>query len=314
MHKLNFCKSLCLPKPSEGHDCHGMDIIHEFPEAVLIPMAGIATPLHILYASRPVMYKNGEARILQTTDLDPKEKLDALCSDPEAEILAPDHALDLDPRADTVFANRENSLKYVIQKLFSAGYKRVAIWANNGIGRNATEESSEDGVIRDSSGAAVKTRLNRTVQPFYQKGIPESYQNTAHQHIHIAPVPEEYGSFDDLLLRTLENLHYWHDEPSSLEKHRNTARENTTRDHLPGITMIAADSKIDNLDEPLGFFNYPASACFLWPQYNQSMSGLTRTLVLNHTQMHARIELGAAETKKEHIQRTKEFYQEMFSS
>jgi len=312
MHKLNFCRSLCLPKPFEGHDCYGLDIIHEFPEAVLIPMAGITTPLHILYASRPVMCKNGEAQILQTQDLDSKEKLDALCSDAEAEILAPDHALDLDPRADIVFANRENSLKYIIQKLFSAGHKRVAIWANNGIGRNAQGEN--DGIMRDNKAVATGTRLNGKVQPFYQKGMPESYQNTAHQHIHIAPVPEEYGSFDDLLLRTLETLHYWHDEPASLEKHRKTAGENTTREHIPGIVMAVADSEIDKLDEPLWFFNYPASACFLWPQYNQSMSGLIRTLVLNHTRMHAKINLENAETKKEHIQQTKDFYKKILNS
>lgn len=312
MHKLNFCKSLCLPKPLEGHDCYGLDIIHEFPEAVLIPMAGIATPLHILYASRPVIYKNGEARVLQTQDLDSKEKLDALCADSEATILAPDHALDLDPRADAVFTNRENSLKYVIEKLFSAGHKRVAIWANNGIGRDARGE--EDGVMRDNEAVATGTRLNGKVQPSYQKGIPESYQNTAHQHIHIAPVPEEYGSFDDLLLRTLENLHYWHDEPASLEEHRKTARENTTREHIPGIAMLVADRKIDTLDEPLCFFNYPAAGCLLLPQYNQSMSGLIRTLVLNHTRMHAKINLEDAKTKKQHIRRTKEFYQEVLNS
>jgi len=309
MHKLNFCKSLCLPKPFQGYDCFGLDIIHEFPEAVLVPMAGIATPAHILYASRPVMYKNGEAQILQTQELDSKKKLDALCSDPEAILLAPDHALDLDPRADIVFENRENSIKHVIERLFSAGYQRVAIWANNGIGRDAHAE--EDGVVRTDDGIAAETRLNGKVQPFYQRGIPESYQNTAHQHIHIAPVTKKMFSFDGVLLNALEALHDWQ-EFKTLEEQRNTVRENTVREHLPGMSLCILDSEQDKLSEPLLFTHYPASANVLFPQY--VMSGLIRTIIVNCTKRHQGLDMNNPETKKEHIQETKEYYQELLNS
>jgi hypothetical protein len=284
-------------------------MIHEFPEAVLVPMAGIATPAHILYVSRPAMYKNGEARILQTGDIDSKKKLDALCSDPEAILLAPDHALDLDQRADIVFANRENSLKFVIEKLFSAGYKRVAIWANNGIGRDVSDQ--EDGVMRTDDGIAVETRLNGKVQAFYQRGVPENYQNTAHQHIHIAPITEEMYAFDTVLLTTLEAIHDWQ-EFNTLEDQRKIIRENTIREHLPAISICILNSEFDKLEDSLVFAHYPASANILFPQY--VMSGLVRTIIFNCTKSHLGINMDDPATKKEQIKETREYYKELLNS
>jgi len=309
MHELNFCKSLCLPKSFEGYDCFGLDIIHEFPEAVLIPMAGIAIPAHVLYVSRPVMYRGEKATILQTADLDSKEKLDALCKDPKARILAPDHALDLDQRADVVFANRENSLKFIVERFFSEGYPRVVLWANNGIGRDT--HGAEDGVMRIDDGVAVGTRLNDKIQPFYQKGVPESYQNTAHQHIHIAPVMEEGFEFDSKLYSVLEGMHDWQDF-HPLEEYREIVRANTVKDHLPGISICVVHAEIDDLDKPIKFTHYPAEANMLFPQY--VMSGLIRIALVNFTKKYLQIDMNDPTTKKDHIKRTKEFYQKLLNS
>ena len=309
MHELNFCKSLCLPKSLDRYDCFGMDIIQEFPEAVLVPMAGIATPAQILYVSRPVMYKNEEVKILQTKDLDSEEKIDALYEDPEANILSPDHALDLDQRADIVFANRENSLKFIIDRLFHAGYARVAIWANNGIGKDARGE--EEGVIRTDDGIAFETRLNGKLQQFYQRGMPESYQNTAHQHIHIAPVMEEGFDFDVRLYSVLESIHDWQ-EYESLEDYRAVIRKNNAKEYLPGISLCVMNAELDSLDKSLKFTHYPADTCFLFPQY--IMSGLIRSVLLNFTKRYLKIDLAAPETKKEHLNRTKDFYQAILNS
>jgi len=254
------------------------------------------------------MYKDGESTILQTADLDSKEKLDALCKDPESVILAPDHALDLDMRADVVFANRDNSLKFIVERFFSEGYQRVVLWANNGIGRDT--QGAEDGVMRADDGMAVGTRLNKTVQPFYQRGVPESYQNTAHQHIHIAPVMQDGPEFDAMLLGVLEGIHDWQ-EYHSLEEHRKLTRENTVRDHLPGISICVAQADRNDTENQLAFTHYPAESCFLFPQY--VMSGLIRTVLSNFTKKYLEIDMNDPETKKEHIERTKEFYQKLLN-
>ena len=111
MHTLNFCQDLCLPiKGVNGS--RGLNIIKEFPEGVVIPMAGIATPYHALYVSRPVKVHVGgnESIILRTGDLDTEQKVRDVLSDPNYLVVAPDSALDSDEMADAVFRTRDQSL------------------------------------------------------------------------------------------------------------------------------------------------------------------------------------------------------------
>ena len=73
MHEINFCLNLCVPKKGL-RNARGMNVVGEFGNGLVLPMAAITAPLHAIYASRPIL----DGKPLQTEDLDTEEKLDAL--------------------------------------------------------------------------------------------------------------------------------------------------------------------------------------------------------------------------------------------
>jgi len=304
MHLLNVCGKLCLPKNFKGrYECFGLDIIHEFPEAVIVPMAGIATMLHILYISRPIMRKRGKSSILRTEDFDTKDKIESIFRDKNAFAAAPDHALDPSPLAELVFENREKSLKTIVEKLLNADYKKVAVWANNGIGKTASDYGKEDGVLKDRYGHVRGTRLNGKEKPTYQRGMPDTYQNAGHAHIHIAPVTED-NRFDIALLRKLRDTHRTA-KGMSLMDYREYAR--TQHGAKPCIAVCIVDADKYDSEKPLVFEFYAASEK-IQQDDDKPMSGLVRETVLDFTRLSLNIDLGHDEVKKQYTNMTKEYY------
>ena len=293
MHKLNFCRDLCLPV--EGIDgSRGLKIVKEFPEAVVTPMAGIATPYHALYITRPVLFnlKDQTGRVLMTDELKTAEDVSSLLSNPNYLVVAPDHALDPSPLAHAAFKTREDSLKQIVDGLFRKDFERAVIWINSGIGADSID--GEDGILRDDRGIAYATIVNGKQENFYQRGLTTTYQNSAHQHIHVAPTQRENG-FDRILVPALESL-YDKSHKTDLETYRQISAENPGC--LPCISVIVLDSS-ETIPSTLEFTHYARP---------YTLAGLARTLVTSHSNLVKGIDLNNKEVKKGELEKVAELY------
>ncbi len=320
MHKLNFCGTLCLPKAIEGFPARGMDIITSFKEAHLVPMAGAATPLHVLYASKPIKICDGRSEFLEPSDIDEEDKMYLKY---EIEIndlwIAADHAVDPDTRADFVFRTRNNSLAFIVEQLFREDHKKVVIWANNGIGKTVDKNSNEDGVLRDyglfrefKEGIAYAVRLDGKVYEQYQKGLKDTYQNSAHQHIHIAPTKPRAGFGPPLLAK----LDEYHDGVTiaSLMEYREMIADDPER-YLPCIAVCVLDKESD-LGKNLQFTFYANSdltnAALKKIEEGEKMAGLARKTILDHSKSKG-LDFNDKKVKKKYIAETKEFYEKILN-
>ena len=302
MHKLNFCKDLCLP--IEGFEgSRGLKVLKEFPEGVIIPMAGIATPEHALYVSKPILHspRFRRERILGINELDQESKVRTLLELTNDSMVSPDSSLDPSPLADASFRERDGtSLNFVIDALFRRGREKVVVWSNNGIGFDTREESGPDGVIRNIGGIAYATKSKGEVKPSYQKGLDGSYQNSAHQHIHIAPTTHTRG-FDEAMISILDSLHEGV-SVETLETQRAKIREDPR--YLPCISVAVADRSTP-LGSPLVFRHYSSR-----PEGRSSLNfaGLARTIVQNHSRLVRGLDFDNKETKKQEIAKTVTLY------
>jgi hypothetical protein len=300
MHKLNFCTALCLRDKIEGYKARGINAVHEFDEGFVLPMAGIATPLHILYASRPITLFEG--KILRFEDLDTKEKVDAAV---DSHAIAPDFAVDLSPFYNPLVEHREKNLKHIVLRLFLEGHKKVVIWSNNGIGKTVDEESDGDGVLRDERNIAYTVRLNGEVSPYYQKGLEGSYQNTAHDHIHIAP---DTTGFYEKLLKVLEEIHSKPIRDDSFGGIRGMAWSQEFA-CIPCISLCVVDWKT-RLSQPLMHTFYPGWESNFPEGTNRA--GFVRQLVTKASR-EAGIDFKDPETKKKYLDETAEVYRRILS-
>lgn len=291
MHKLNFCGTLCLPKAIDGYDCRGIKSIKEFEEGVVMAMAGAAAPYHAIYASKPIV--NGKIYALDELS----DRVSIVEADKLGAISA-DHALDPDTRADELFKTRDDSLKSIAEALFRDGHKYVTLWANSGIGNEVAKNGEENGVIRDRKGTAIACRVNGKEHASYKKGIATSYQNSAHQHIHIAPSDGFHDAFEKILAAS---HHFTH--RASLNDAREHFRDFASS--IPTISLcVLADT--DALSKELKFTHYSGSDSYLFPQV--TMSGLARAIVMNYHKAHRKMNFESKPFKKDWIKRTEEFY------
>ncbi|USN45048.1 MAG: hypothetical protein H6502_03220 [Candidatus Woesearchaeota archaeon] len=221
VHILNFCGSLCLPKDlsEEGFSARGIRTIREFEEGFILPMGGIATPLHILYGSKPIdidltLSMPTAVRVPHRAMLTGAD-VQALLSQQGHLVVAPDCALDSHPYAQAAFDGRMKNLHAVVDRtLRQPGVRGVMVWANNGIGPNVWGHGAADGVLRASeNGVAYATRISGKVVEGHQRELSDClplsvYQNVAHDHIHIAPILEDRTPEMDLALRAkLDAVH-----------------------------------------------------------------------------------------------------------
>lgn len=289
MHKINFCTSLCLPKGLEGYEARGINAVYEFDNAFVIPMGGIATPLHVLYSSRPSL----EGKILQFGDLDSKDKLDAIAD----RAIAGDCALDPDERYDHILGGRDDNLKYVAKRLLEQGHEKVVIWSNNGIGDDATE--SLDGILRDDDGLAYAVKVKGEVDYKHAKGLPNSYQNSAHDHIHIAP---DTTGFADVLIAELEKIHKDPVRNESFEEYRNLARQKP--DYLPCISVCVVDKDTDWSKPLVHTFYQGANSSF--PE-GANTAGFVRKTVLGVSKSKG-LDFSDKDVSKKYLAETAEIY------
>ena len=293
MHKLNFCGTLCLPKELEGYKARGMNIIYSFNEAHIIPMAGAATPLHILYASKPGYFTKESFNFFLNPNELTKKQIENKTSTLNESILAPDHAMDTDEKANSFFSNRENSLKQIIDNLLSK-HNNVSIWINNGIGVDSI--NGNEGILRDEMNIAYGMILKNEKFDQYQKGLQKSYQNSAHQHIHIAP---DTGFGEELIIKLSKQ--HTKTTKSSLLNYRNEIQKNNEKIPCISICLI---NKETNLSMPLIFNHFSG---IYNKDYSQKMSGLIRQFITNYSK-NLGMDFSNKEYKKQQIAATQEFY------
>lgn len=283
MHKLNFCTSLCLPEEIEGYEVRGINALHEFDEAFVIAMAGIATPLHILYSSRPIT-KRG--KILQFDELNTPSKVDRVKN-----ALAPDCAVDPDPRCDALFDNRDKNLQYIVERLFEDGHERVVIWSNNGIGDDADGSA---GILRDNRGVAYGILKDGKESPHHEKGLPNSYQNTAHDHIHIAP--DATGLAEKVEAELCARA--GRVEQGTFEQYRQVSK-----DRVPCISVCVIDRGSYYREKPLVHTFYSD----IQFREGENAAGFVRNTVLGVSEQ-AGLDFSDKETAKKYIKETEEYY------
>jgi len=274
-------------------------------------MNGISTENHGLLIGNSVAYYIGEdkLKILGTNDLDSKEKTDALLKDPNVIVAAPDHAFDPSWMADIIFEKREEDIKYIAGKLMDNGCEKVVVWANSGIGSDTTIDAKENGVLRKiietkrgNLKLAYATRLDEAVKDFYQRGIEDRYQNTGHEHKHIAPG----NGFEIKLEQALEGIHLQKKE-LSLDQYRVLVKADPEK-WIPCISMCVIVEK--DLDKDLMFKHYSCLGNNLInPEY--AMSGFARAVVKNYNKNVNGTDFGDREVAKKYLQETNEFYRKI---
>jgi len=302
MHRLNFCGTLCLPHNIVGYPSRGMNVVKDFEEGAVIPMAKPAAPRHILYSSRPVEYslKTAESRILQANDLDSADKIEALLANPDMVVGGPDHALDTDSRLDAVFSKRDENLRCILDRLFMQDDSRGAlIFINNGIGT--------EGVIRDENGLAYAVEKDGERFDQHQKGLPGSYQNSAHEHIHIMPANiEMYNA----LISVLSGLHRYYDHLGiSLNDHILESRsgEQAKLEGSPCIATTFIHYGAD-LNKELSFDYFSANTLI---GKQKGMAGIARNLLQEYKEAQGLS--FCKDAVKEMVSRTADFYSNILS-
>lgn len=296
MHRLNFCGTLCLPQKVEGYPSRGMDVVKDFQEGVVIPMAKPATGNHVLYSSRPVMYdlKTNRSKVLMPKDLDTPEKIAALLSDPSIVVGGPDHALDTNPKLRDVFAGRDENLRFIVDRLFSSGEGGVLIFINNGIGT--------EGVVRDEHGLAYAVEKDGERFDQHQKGLVGSYQNSAHEHIHIMPASREMY---DALFGGLEKLHRYNSSHGfSLKDHISDSDMGglSEFDEVPCIAATFIEGDVP-LNRDLLFYYFSANNLM---GEQKGMAGIARNLLQAHSESQGMS--FEKENVKDMVSRTADFY------
>ncbi|MBT3690768.1 hypothetical protein HOG16_00820 [Candidatus Woesearchaeota archaeon] len=301
MHRLNFCGTLCLPNQVEGYPSRGMNVVKDFEEGAVIPMAKPAATRHILYSSRPVEYnlKTDESRILQAKDLDSEDKISALLANPDMVVGSPDHALDTDSRLDAVFSRRDENLRHIVDRLFTYDQRDVLIFINNGIGTN--------GIVRDENGLAYAVKKDGKIFDQHQKGLPGSYQNSAHEHIHVMPASSE---LDSALFSGLKELHKHY---SSHWVPLNDRISGVRDGELPEFEAVPciAISFIEygaNLNRELLFGYFPANDLI---GEQKGMAGIARNLLQAHSESQGMS--FEKEDVRDMVSRTADFYAKILS-
>ncbi|MFH1325543.1 MAG: hypothetical protein ABIH49_02105 [archaeon] len=304
MHIIKFCRSLCL-REKGIYESRGANVVTEFPGAVVTPMHKVAGENHVLYGSKPVLYdlETKKVRFLTAHETYTKEKVDALLSIPRYLAVGADSALDAKGSTlgitSLMFRERDNNLKMLAEGLFRKGYEEVVLFANNGIGNDTTEESDEDGVIRDEHGIAYATRVKGKREDSYQKGILTTLQNAPHDHMHVLTIGKDSGL--EVMLngvlgsisqgKTVEDLQAFRETFRQMEK------ENSGT-YLSAISVGVITP--ENIDGNLIFTHYH----FRNPQ---NLAGIARTTVASYN-MATGLNVEDKSVKEHLLRKTAETY------
>lgn len=301
MHHIGFCQTLDFD--SQGIDYQnlnnqrGVRVSKDFSIHRIFPMAATVTPLHILSAPRCLVYKDGrKLSDVLTPDKETLEYISTVLAD-GGKIIAPDCCLDPDERVDVMFEHREKDLISVVNYLFDNGYENVAIWSNNGIGDTISVDSLSNGVLRDSDGIAYAVRKDGEIYTTHQKGLPNSFQNSAHAHTHLAP-DTGYGlELKASLLDCFDKI-----DECSTQEFREQIRQKDVSLPCIGLCLMNRD---DDLRYPLSFefFHSPNDSLGKGAQF-------VRNFVCDYSKRHG-LDFDDKETKKEAIKQTHEFYSQM---
>lgn len=304
MHQIGFCGTLDIDsKGIEGilEDQRGVKVSKDFGIHRIFPMGGAVTPLHALSASRCLVYEQDV--------LDDYKYTGSLTSEDEnpesfrilinrgAEIVAPDSLVDPDIWVDPIIDSRDEDFRKIADYLMSQGYNKVAIWANNGIGDTVEENSLEDGVLRNKLGIAYGVKKDGEIYSVYKKGLPSSFQNSAHDHVHIAP---DTG-FGLELMRVLSSC-FSDQAYATVQEYREMLRESETSIPTIGLTLI---TKKTDLSMPLSydFFFNPNKRL-------GNGAGLVRQLINGYSK-GKEMDFSNNNFKKQELAKTHEFYSKM---